>query len=190
MGRGIIKAFILVLVSGLTSLEAAPWNEFQKACRRIFTKVTYFNFRDARHPLSIYSPLTRIPGVIDAVAVAIKNQDGKYLLNLRGASPMKHMWGFLGGKLDPQETIADAARREVLEEANIEITGLTLNLTHFAYLHENGFRYRVFVVIAEGFWGEPKIMEADKALQMEWFAIDKLPRPLTTATLEFFKKNQ
>lgn len=60
------------------------------------------------------TPLTR-----PSVALAILQQDGKFLMQLRDDYP--HIlypghWGFFGGHLEPGETAEVGVRRELLEE--------------------------------------------------------------------------
>ncbi len=54
-----------------------------------------------------------------AVSVAIV-RDGRVLLVRRGRQPAKGLYAFPGGRVEPGETLEEAARRELLEE-----TGLT-----------------------------------------------------------------
>lgn len=61
------------------------------------------------------APLTR---VVAAVVV----RDGRYLVCRRPAQK-RHggLWEFPGGKLEPDESILDAARRELAEELGVEV---------------------------------------------------------------------
>ncbi|GKY87945.1 NUDIX hydrolase [Sinisalibacter aestuarii] len=55
---------------------------------------------------------------LGVLAVALR--DGEALLVQRANPPDRHLWGFPGGKVEPGETVAEAALRELAEE-----TGLT-----------------------------------------------------------------
>ena len=60
---------------------------------------------------------------IHVAAAAIRNQNGQVLLSMR--HPDAHqggLWEFPGGKLEPDESVAQALRRELLEELGIQIT--------------------------------------------------------------------
>jgi len=52
-------------------------------------------------------------------------QDGKVLLVRRGRPPLRGLWSLPGGHVEAGETLAEAVRREILEETGItaEITG-------------------------------------------------------------------
>lgn len=60
------------------------------------------------------------------VGVVVINTKSEVLLIRRGEEPNKGMWSIPGGKQEPGETLAQTAHREVLEEANVTITDLTL----------------------------------------------------------------
>ncbi len=48
-------------------------------------------------------------------------KDGRYLLIKRGKEPGKGKWSIPGGKVELGETLAEAIKREVLEECGIQI---------------------------------------------------------------------
>jgi 8-oxo-dGTP diphosphatase len=60
----------------------------------------------------------RVPRVGSAVLVA---DSGRVLLGRRAKDPNRGKWVLPGGKVRPFESIADAARREALEETGLEI---------------------------------------------------------------------
>lgn len=61
-----------------------------------------------------------------AAASAAIFRDGKVLIAERGSGPKRGYWSLPGGKIEPGETAADAAVREILEETGlaVEINGL------------------------------------------------------------------
>lgn len=63
-------------------------------------------------------------GLFSVIAAVIK-QNGRYLVCQR-PSHKRHgnLWEFPGGKLEPGETLEAAARRELKEELNLEVTAI------------------------------------------------------------------
>ncbi len=68
-----------------------------------------------------------------AVVAAVIERDGRYLLTLRPAGThLAGHWEFPGGKCEPGETHAEALRRELREELDVEavVGDLELAVTH------------------------------------------------------------
>ena len=53
--------------------------------------------------------------------VIIENEQGEILLVKRKIDPKKGYWDFPGGFIDPDEDLEQSAKREILEELNVEI---------------------------------------------------------------------
>ena len=71
------------------------------------------------------------------IAVAVVEQEGKFLIGLRPADvALAGLWEFPGGKVETGETAADAAVRECLEEA-----GLTVRITGAYPETEHDYRH-------------------------------------------------
>lgn len=56
-----------------------------------------------------------------AVGVCVLSADGQVLLVQRGRAPARGRWSVPGGKVDAGEGLAEAARREVLEETGLVV---------------------------------------------------------------------
>jgi len=54
-------------------------------------------------------------------AVLVVDDEDRLLLGIRDKEPHRGKWVLPGGRIEPFETIEDAARREILEEAGLEI---------------------------------------------------------------------
>ena len=108
----------------------------------------------------------RTPSV--PVVAAVIHRDGRYLLGLRpGHKRHGGLWEFPGGKLDPGETLVDAAARELDEELGVSCTGGGRRIWASA---DPGSPYVIeFVeIIIEG---EPRALEHDT---VGWFTPDEL----------------
>ena len=67
------------------------------------------------------------------VVAAVVEEDGAYLVTRRpDGVHLAGMWEFPGGKIDPEESHADALRREMREEldTDVEVLDLVLHTTH------------------------------------------------------------
>jgi 8-oxo-dGTP pyrophosphatase MutT (NUDIX family) len=61
------------------------------------------------------------------VSVVVENAQGRVLLLLRGPTDpwMPGRWNLPGGKIEPGETVHEAARRETLEETSLRVFTLS-----------------------------------------------------------------
>lgn len=102
----------------------------------------------------------------------------RVLLIQRLTEPEAGCWGLPGGKVDPGETAAQAAHREIAEELGIEIAlGDLLCLVEQFDPHWVSPVYRATVLS-----GEPTVLEPHKHGGVAWFELTALPTPLTQAT--------
>lgn len=76
-----------------------------------------------------------------------------------------------GGRLEPGESPADAAIREVEEELAITPTGLS-SAGECSFQFVDGYGIHVFVFAATGYEGEPT--ETDEAIPL-WASVDEIP---------------
>lgn len=63
---------------------------------------------------------------VSAVAGFIRNKKGQLLFGVRGRNPGKGKLGFIGGFVDPGESLEDAVKREAKEEAGANVTDAKL----------------------------------------------------------------
>jgi len=169
MGKTNKFIILLVVLAGMLSLPAQALHG--RGCGQTVLASKILPALSANIDLQI--PLVAIPQVIDSVVVVLE-RDGKILMSLRDGSVGKDTWAFVGGKADPEESVAECAIREVREEIGVELKNLQLLHATYTYQYENSQWYRVFVLRAR-YEGEIEIKEPHKIQALEWFAPDNLP---------------
>lgn len=93
--------------------------------------------------------------------------------NARPDDPALGKYNGLGGKIEPDEDIAEGMRRELREEAGIEVTAMHLRGTiSWPGFGKKGEDWFGFVFVITGFTGEPKATNPEGALS--WETIDDL----------------
>lgn len=111
-----------------------------------------------------------------ASVLAVVVDDEKALLVRRINPPDAGKWGYPGGWIDPGETIAQAAVRELFEETAIRAEALCVfNALDAFHYNEAGALRRQFVMIAVLCrWISGVPMAGDDATEAEWFPISSL----------------
>ncbi|TQN41566.1 ADP-ribose pyrophosphatase YjhB (NUDIX family) [Blastococcus colisei] len=61
------------------------------------------------------------PPVVACVGAVVLDADGRLLLIRRGHDPHAGLWSLPGGRVEEGETLAQAVRREVLEETGLRV---------------------------------------------------------------------
>jgi 8-oxo-dGTP diphosphatase len=109
---------------------------------------------------------------VDAIVVKPKSQ--QLLLIQRGIEPFKDQWALPGGFVEMDELLADACRRELMEETNLDVSGLTQFVV--ADKVDRDPRGRTISVVFYGYVAEDAVVkEGDDAQKASWFPIDQLP---------------
>ena len=122
---------------------------------------------------------------------AVVLRDNQVLLVQRGRDPGKGSWGLPGGMLELGETLADGARREVMEECGVEIeVGPLVAVFEPMQRDEDGrlrFHYVVVDYLARYVSGKPSA--GDDADDARWIDLDALERlPMRKETGEVIWK--
>ncbi len=106
-----------------------------------------------------------------AVAAIVQDPEGRLLAIRRGIEPGQGEWALPGGYLDADETPAQAAARECLEETHClaEMDGLAG--VHHVLTQEGGLLVLVYCGRLVGGEATP----TEEAPELAWFAWDELP---------------
>ena len=106
--------------------------------------------------------------------------DSKILMFKRKNKFDAGMYSVPGGCLEDNETIVAAAVRELKEEVNLivkeEDCAVVSMLHRIAPLNWNAVE---LIVLVRKFSGEPKIMEAEKSENLQWFELNNLPENIS-----------
>lgn len=118
------------------------------------------------------------------VGAMVFNDRGQVFLSQRGpkAKNERGTWEFPGGGVNFGETLADAIRREFLEEYGMVIEVEALLGVDDHILPDEGQHWVSPTFIARHVSGEPRIMEPEKCAAIGWFALESLPTPLSVIT--------
>lgn len=115
---------------------------------------------------------------IPAVSVALKRDD-RLLLVKRRFAPSRGLYAFPGGRVEPGETLEQAARRELFEETGLNAGPLTqIAELSIGATEEAAVRYLLHVFSAPHIGGEP--VSASDAEEAAFFTLEELRAlPLT-----------
>jgi 8-oxo-dGTP diphosphatase/2-hydroxy-dATP diphosphatase len=106
------------------------------------------------------------------LTLCIIHQHPKILLGMKKRGFGAGKWNGFGGKVQSGESIAEAAYREVREEAGVKVTKMEkLGVIDFEF-HEDPEILEVHIFKANEFEGEPQESEEMKP---RWFHIDEIP---------------
>ena len=130
------------------------------------------------------TPGVDFPGV--GCGLVIRRADGRVLLCRRMKAPEAGSWSIPGGKVDPMEPAAEAARRETLEETGLVVDAVDLLGATEAILPADGQHWISMIYLARSFQGEPRLMEPDKLSALDWFDPADPPRPLSVFARDAF----
>jgi len=119
-----------------------------------------------------------------AASVAVFRED-RVMLAARGRPPLDHIWSLPGGLVEPGETLAEAALRELMEETGVEaeIVGLVRPI-EFIERDEEGRVKHHFVICAHAArWISGEGETSAEALAIRWARADEIADEPTTPGL-------
>lgn len=105
------------------------------------------------------------------VVGGVLKKDNKYLLVQEAQEKVRGKWNIPAGKLDPNETIFEGAKREIFEESgfNVELTGIASIVNR--KVSDDTFIGIIFST--EIIDGEISI-NPDEILDIKWFTYDEI----------------
>ncbi|HET7673073.1 MAG TPA: NUDIX domain-containing protein [Candidatus Saccharimonadales bacterium] len=105
-------------------------------------------------------------------------KDGRYLFGKRITKHGQGTWSVPGGHLEYGESFEECAAREVMEETGVKIKNIGIYVTvNNIFRDENTHSITVFM-LSDWDSGEPKVTEPDKFIDIGWYDLKKLPKPL------------
>ncbi len=117
------------------------------------------------------------PGTTPVPAVlAVVVRDGRVLLVRRANNPDKGLWGYPGGRIEPGETWAQAAIRELREETGVraEAVGVLTALDVIDRADDGALRHHFVLIAVDCRWQAGEGQAADDALEARWFTLDEV----------------
>ncbi|WP_455076364.1 NUDIX domain-containing protein [Prevotella koreensis] len=131
----------------------------------------------------------------DCIVFACQNEKTQVLLIKRGSEPCKDMWALPGGFMNIDESVEEAAIRELKEETGIDVKEVT-QVGAYSKVDRDP-RERVITIAFYTVIDNPvKAVGQDDAKQAEWFTLDNLPTlafdhsEILSAAIGMLKKNK
>ncbi len=122
------------------------------------------------------------------MGVIVRKED-KVLLYKRRNTHGEGTWGFPGGHLEYGETFEQCARREVFEEAGIQIKNIRYGALTNDVFEKERKHYITIYMTSEYDSGEVQLKEPEKSEGWEWFEWNNLPQPLFLPIQSLLKQN-
>jgi 8-oxo-dGTP diphosphatase len=118
------------------------------------------------------------------VGIVVLSEDKKRIILGERMNSFKAGWlGMPGGRIEGDEAVIEAAKRELLEEAGVtaqEISQETYSFIHFGF-------------VVSDLSGEVTNMEPDKCKGWQWYSLDSLPEkilPGHRGIIELYKNKE
>ncbi len=115
-----------------------------------------------------------------AAGAVVRDDDGRVLLVLRARDPSRGRWSIPGGRVEPGETLEQAAAREVLEETGLRVA-VGAELWQLTIPAGDGREFEVHDFAATVVDGT--LIPGDDAADARWVRADELAALPLTADL-------
>jgi len=120
------------------------------------------------------------------VGAVLVDSAGRIFLSKRGpaARNERGLWEFPGGSVEYGEKLADALKREMLEEFGVQIEVAELLDVVDHILPAEGQHWVSPTFICKIVEGKPQVMEPEKCSSIGWFSTNEIPSNLSEITRE------
>lgn len=105
-------------------------------------------------------------------------RDGKFLMGKRIGSHGSDTWSIPGGHLEMNESLEDAAAREVQEETGMKVRNIRFVAITNDIMPSDKKHYVTIWMEADWESNEPVVVEPDKWIDHQWRNFGDLPTPL------------
>lgn len=117
------------------------------------------------------------PEPLRVAGALVVGEDGRIFFQKRSAQRklFPNTWDIVGGHLEPGETVAEALRREVLEETGWLVAVVLGTVGEYTYTGDDGIdRHEIdFLVRVDGDLDRP-LLEVGKHTEFRWLGPDEL----------------
>jgi len=133
--------------------------------------------RESEGRMRLYCPAERrfiYENPIPAATGIVLDEAGRILLIRRNRQPGKNQWALPGGFVEIEESPADAAKRELMEECGITVHDPSL--VDIIYQESKFFGTSILIIGYSFAEFEGKLSPGDDAGEARFFDLDELPK--------------